>query len=665
MSLADFKASLDVSTKRDRGVISVGNIPRDFAKQQLDVLLFLDISGSMGDVMYFTDGETKVQTDKGYNILDYAKWSVMLVVESMRPDDTFVLVGYTDTAHVVFSGKMTTEGKAECRARLSEMKPLNATNFERAIDVGFRETEKLIGTSSGVHWIFATDGIPNAGQIEGLPDTVAKECMKQEARGMHIEITTIALGKKADTRFLNRMNVCGTLIHSVDPPTSILQLLTLLVSRMRCTAVDDVWIGIEASKMQHVKFQDGELAPGTPHLKRAIVIADGISWTRIGTIRCDAIQCAVVDARNGTAFPADSAKIYVSTGHPFVENTLEKVFVVEPSVNDARVTEETWLAQIINGLLTGANQRPYGLHDLKTVFAEICAARTPELRAAMQDVVPTMETEMIPAYDSPTTFKIWGKDYGRAIAMALLRKEQTNQFDAALRKYSTAFDDEMTTLFVSQLSAIVPPPPSRTQMQMARAQEALDAQAQLRGVSQSDVAASRTRSAKPEVMFRGGGCFSHDSKIPVLEHDSIILRDAQDVTRDMRLVTDHRTKSYVTVLQQTKTTCRPLTNTKFVRIGDIKVTMWHPVRVASSFPQWQFPCKLEGFERTDESVACVYNFLTDGAYFADADNTHFVLLGHNLQEDVVRHEKWGEKIRGTLEAHADYGSFSRKCIELN
>lgn len=686
MALSKAQGEFNVSSDRTHGVFTVGAIPQSEAANSLLLLAFLDVSGSMGKTMVFTDGESGVQTDKGYNVLDYAKWAVLLMMEGMGPGDTFVLIAYTNPdANTVFSGKMDDAGKAQCRLELLKLQPSYGTNFENAISTGFDETLKFLDSQySTAHWIFSTDGKPVQGKINELPQMVHEKCQELETRGMHVEITTVALGGEADSGFLNRMNESGTLIHSVDPATSVLQMLVHLISRMRCTALQDLWIGIDPNVMQHTKFQDGEVrgvgGRCEPLLKRRILEHGGVSWTRVGPLRCTATQTVLVNACPGTTIAPDTAHTFhVATRPPFLATadffqvrtfTLSCDAATTVAAADNIVVEQRWLARIVNALFTGANTRPFGLADLQVVHAEITAC-TSDLRHAMSHMIPTMESEMIPGFETPTAYHKWGRDYARALAMAILRKEQTNDFDEALRPYATPSDDDMTGEFVDRLGVVIPPPPSKSDVQIQASQRILNQRATENGVSTLDVAASHTRASRADVAYAGGGCFSPDSQVPILDVDSgeIALMCAKDVVQGMHIVMDHNTKSTVIVQKPTRTPCGDQEAVSFVEVGGVQLTEWHPVSVChASDPKsetWTFPCKLDdSFRRLDKKVDYVCNFLTTGPYFADAAGNRFVLLAHGIEDegDVVGHELWGKRIREILEKQPNYAS--SEWIEL-
>jgi len=73
--------------------------------------------------------------------------------------------------------------------------------------------------------------------------------------------------------------------------------------------------------------------------------------------------------------------------------------------------------------------------------------------------------------------------------------------------------------------------------------------------------------------------------------------------------------------------------------GGLLVTPYHPVNIDGE--QWQFPCMLGDVK--DRECPAIYSFVLKDEHVMMINGTACVTLGHNFQEDVVRHSYFGSQ----------------------
>jgi len=122
----------------------------------------LDISGSMSGPK-----------------LDYAKKSLLKLVEHLSADDFFGLVSFSSNARVDFEpGKMTPERKEQARAIIGKYHTEGSTNFSGGMLLGLQLANKLdLPEATLVRVIMFTDGQPTHGVTDqkGLCDLLGKQ----------------------------------------------------------------------------------------------------------------------------------------------------------------------------------------------------------------------------------------------------------------------------------------------------------------------------------------------------------------------------------------------------------------------------------------------------------------------------------------------------------
>jgi hypothetical protein len=73
--------------------------------------------------------------------------------------------------------------------------------------------------------------------------------------------------------------------------------------------------------------------------------------------------------------------------------------------------------------------------------------------------------------------------------------------------------------------------------------------------------------------------------------------------------------------------------TALVRIGELLVTPWHPVRLPDG--QWEFPWRVPGAEVLEEDCEGVYNFVLDAEHAMVIEDVACITLSHGVRDGPV------------------------------
>lgn len=167
----------------------------------IDIAVVLDRSGSM-------DGEK----------IDYAKRSLLKLVEHLKPQDTLSLTVFDSSVDLVFgTTQMDEEGRRTASEEIGKIYARSATNLSGGLFMGLDLLRKLKPDGRVRKCLLFTDGHANA----GIFDTDQLLAAAQEYR-CGIGISTFGYGSNHDARLLDGLAMDGSFYY-IDSPDKILQ----------------------------------------------------------------------------------------------------------------------------------------------------------------------------------------------------------------------------------------------------------------------------------------------------------------------------------------------------------------------------------------------------------------------------------------------------------
>ena len=144
----------------------------DFARKKLNLVVVLDISGSMGSSFnsYYYDSVSATKTvseDDRKAKIEIAKESIIGIIDQLKADDRFSLVVFDDQAYL--AKPMTRIGSTDVvklKEHIRQIQPDGGTNMDAGIAVGTEALREYANSDSNEYetrMIFLTDAMPNSG----------------------------------------------------------------------------------------------------------------------------------------------------------------------------------------------------------------------------------------------------------------------------------------------------------------------------------------------------------------------------------------------------------------------------------------------------------------------------------------------------------------------
>lgn len=229
--------AFDPFTKEESYYLSVGlnsNISEaDFERKKLNLMVVLDISGSMGSPFdeYYYDNPAKHDSeidreDRNKTKMQLANESIIALTEHLRPEDRFGMVVFDDQAYR--AKPMNLVGNTDMdaiRNHIADITDQGGTNMESGFKKGtelLEDLDDVDGSEYETRIIFLTDAMPNTGQIreESLFGMMEKNARQQ------IYTTFIGIGLDFNSELIESITkVRGANYHSVHSASEFKQLL--------------------------------------------------------------------------------------------------------------------------------------------------------------------------------------------------------------------------------------------------------------------------------------------------------------------------------------------------------------------------------------------------------------------------------------------------------
>ncbi len=186
------------------------------------------------------DRSTSMQGDK----MDMVKATAIQLLRSLRPEDVFSVVAFSDRAEVIIPAALNSD-KRKQEGRIQMMQPSGATEIYNGLKAGLEEVRRTVDPSRVNHIILLTDG-----QTYGDE----QECLKlaEDAAAQNIGITGMGIGHEWNDIFLDALaSKTGGSSTYISKPKDIQQLLVDKFNALISTYADEVILEFKAQ--QHIK----------------------------------------------------------------------------------------------------------------------------------------------------------------------------------------------------------------------------------------------------------------------------------------------------------------------------------------------------------------------------------------------------------------------------
>jgi Ca-activated chloride channel homolog len=187
------------------------------------------------------DRSTSMQGDK----MDMVKATAIQLLRSLRPEDVFSVVAFSDTAEVIIPAAFNADKKKQ-EGRIQMIYTSGATEIYNGLKAGYQEVRRTVDPSRVNHIILLTDG-----QTYGDE----QECLKlaEQAAAQNIGISGMGIGSDWNDIFLDALaSKTGGSSAYISNPKDIQRLLVDKFNALISTYADEVLL--EYQEQEHVKL---------------------------------------------------------------------------------------------------------------------------------------------------------------------------------------------------------------------------------------------------------------------------------------------------------------------------------------------------------------------------------------------------------------------------
>ncbi|MBI3162387.1 MAG: VWA domain-containing protein [Chloroflexi bacterium] len=187
------------------------------------------------------DRSTSMQGDK----MDMVKGTAIQLLRSLRPEDVFSVVSFSDHAEVVIPASLNSDRKKQ-EAKIQMMQPSGATEIYNGLNAGMQEVLRTRDPSRINHIILLTDGHTYGDEAECLK-------LAEEAAAQNIGISGMGIGHEWNDIFLDALaGKTGGSSAYISNPKDIQRLLVDKFNALVATYADDVLL--EFKEQEHIRI---------------------------------------------------------------------------------------------------------------------------------------------------------------------------------------------------------------------------------------------------------------------------------------------------------------------------------------------------------------------------------------------------------------------------
>lgn len=581
--------------------------PATGAYQEQFYTFIFDMSGSMSfDACKVGDDATNYHTR-----MDLLKLVAELQVNMLTEEDTLYLVGFSDNGCVLMPPtKMTAAGKATATAAIKRMAPSGCTNLWNALEVAHAEMSKHEYAETLKHAIMLTDGeesYPAGSHRDGTAGAFA-------ALNPAFTLNVLGFGESVSPIMLSKLTTTsgGRFVNVADFTTLATTSINTLANAMASCA---------GSLPLIVTYADGST---TEH--KTSLVQYGQDRNIVFTTQKQPVSAAT----------SQSAPV------AFVEGVsidglcrLELMGAIRKALDS-------------NGMVNGYT----------AVHAKYAAT---SVGAHVTEAAPS-SGELVKAIADQATWTKWGSKYTWSYLQALENDQRMNFKELGQAHLGAAAFEHHKSVGDAVFSRIPKPiatgkstagPPSNGQAYPYPSYAMNPGQGYSGGYT-PPVATVRTVThvAATNDPGQSGGCWAPGSRMLMANGSRKAVEDLQPGDR-VWTQTGDATVDYTFELGTY------MSAQNMCRVGGLLLTWYHPVKVDGV---WRNPCDLAPTEALH--VPKVYNCMLGNGGVVDIDGTLTVCLGHELNEDGVKHAFFGSRA-AILDAAKDQPGFATGRVIYN
>jgi Ca-activated chloride channel family protein len=195
------------------------------------------------NVCLVLDRSTSMQGEK----MDMVKAAAIQLIRSLRPQDVFSVVSFSDRAEVILPASLHMD-RAKQEGRIQMMNTSGATEIFQGLEAGLKEIHHTIDPSRVSHMILLTDGHTYGDE---------KACLElaERAAGQNIGISGMGIGNEWNDIFLDALaSRTGGSSAYISNPKDIQRLLVEKFKSLVSTFADEVLLEFKPQEGVHMNY---------------------------------------------------------------------------------------------------------------------------------------------------------------------------------------------------------------------------------------------------------------------------------------------------------------------------------------------------------------------------------------------------------------------------
>lgn len=195
------------------------------------------------NVCLVLDRSTSMQGEK----IDMVKSGAVHLIRSLRPQDVFSVVTFSDRAEVIIPAAINRDSQKQ-ESRIHLIQPSGATEIFQGLEAGLNEVKRSLDSSRVNHIILLTDG-------HTYGDEQACLNLAEEAARLNIGITGLGIGHEWNDIFLDALaSRTGGSSSYISKPKDIERILVEKFNALSSVFSDDVILEFKAQEHVHINY---------------------------------------------------------------------------------------------------------------------------------------------------------------------------------------------------------------------------------------------------------------------------------------------------------------------------------------------------------------------------------------------------------------------------
>lgn len=570
--------------------------PSEGPRRPVGISVALDVSGSMGE-------EAAVRNDQieivGYSRLDAAKHSLNAIVASLGDNDVFSLTTFTTSAYRVFNPtKMNTQGKRLAFECIKSIVPLESTNLYAGLETALEATQHANFNGTNKHVLILTDGKSNSDPPRGI----MYEYERYIARtGTNVNVHTFGYGYNLDVGVLLDITKKSNGTYGYIPDltmvgTVFINFLSYVLSSFSCNNKLNI-VPLNGTVIEHnYSYSSNEF--------------------NIGNLQYGQSLDFVLRIAPGAVAP------YLDITLTTTDGEFKKELSVITQDRDDDILFELSRLKLVETLVPNQFSIDTNFGFVQSLHAEIQSFGLGDrVIPLLTDLISTdpNEGQISKAFSKRDWYEKWGQYFIPAIRRANQLQYCNNFKDKSVQRYGGRMFHDLQDSTNDLFRTLTAPPPSVGHRQT-------HIQPTTTNVQRGNLNTLGTQASQSI------GCFSGEGQI-----DTPCGKWFVKEIRKNDIVSTSSGPARVKCVIKTKIRGGLY---KLVNINGLLITEWHPVRING---KWYFPKEYPLGKFDEYRCEYVYDFVLDTGHVVIINGVECVTLGHNFEEDVVKHAYFGTR----------------------